>query len=108
MLFRLPVRRFLQSTEKTQTPENRFGTSQWVLSRPLYRFHTFDLTPVPAKNRTQALRLELAQWTPFANSDYYIGWQGHQALVWGWDADKVKLAIEAQNLKPQRPWPPCA
>ncbi len=102
MSFHLPVRRFLQSTEKTETPQNRFGELQWVLTRPMYRFLTFDLAQVPPKNRPQALRLELAQWTPFANSDYYIGWHGQQALVWGWDADKVKQAIAAQGLKPQR------
>lgn len=102
MLFSLPVRRFLQSTEKTETPQIRFGALQWVLTRPMYRFQTFDLAQVPAKNRAQALHLELAQWTPFANSDYYVGWHGQQALVWGWDADKVKQAIVAQGLKPQR------
>lgn len=102
MLFRLPVRRFLQSTEKTEAPQNRFGNLQWVLTRPLYRFQIFDLAQVPAKSRAQALRLELAQWTSFASSDYYVGWHGQQALVWGWDADKVKQAIIAQGLKPQR------
>lgn len=102
MFFRLPVRRFLQSTEKTETPQIRFGAVQWVLTRPLYRFQTFDLTQVPAKSRAQALHLELSQWTPFASSGYYVGWHGQQALVWGWDADKVNQAIVAQGIKPQR------
>lgn len=102
MLFSLPVRRFLQGTEKTETPQIRFGALQWVLTRPMYRFHAFNFAQVPPKNRTQALRLELAQWTPFANSDYYVGWHGQQAMVWGWDADKVQQAIVAQGLKPQR------
>lgn len=102
MPFHLPVRRFFQSTEKTETPQNRFGTLQWVLTRPMYRFQRFDLTQVPTKNRAQALRLELAQWTPFARSDYYVGWHGQHALVWGWDADKVQQAIVAQGLKPRR------
>lgn len=102
MLFSLPVRRFLQGTEKTETPQNRFGAVQWVLTRPLYRFQTFDFAQVPAKNRNQALQLELAQWTPFASSDYYVGWHGQQALVWGWDADQATQAIVAQGLKPQR------
>lgn len=102
MLFNLPVRRFLQGTEKTEAPQSRFGALQWVLTRPLYRFQTFDLGQVPPKNRAQALRLELAQWTPFACSGYYVGWHGQQALVWGWDADKAGQAITAQGLKPQR------
>lgn len=102
MLFRFPIRRYWQSTEKTEPPAKRFGALQWVLARPMYRFQRFDLAQVPAKNRSQALRLELAQWTPYANSDYYIGWHGNQALVWGWDADKVQHAIAAHGFKPQR------
>jgi len=102
MSFRLPVRRYVQNTEKIETPQNRFGALQWVLARPMYRFHIFDLAQVPTKSRVQALSLELAQWTPFANSDYYVGWHGQQALVWAWDTDKVKLAIAAQGLKAPR------
>lgn len=98
----LPVRRFIQSTEKTEAPQNRIGTLQWVLARPQYRFHIFDLAQVPLKSRAQALGLELAQWTPFARSGYYVGWHGQRALVWAWDTDKVNAAIAAQGLKPQR------
>lgn len=102
MPFRFPVRRFFQGTAKTQAPKRRYGALQWVLTRPLYHFQTFDLAQVPAKNRMQALRLELAQWTPFTNPGYYLGWHGTQALVWGWDANKVSQAIVAQGLKPQQ------
>ncbi len=102
MLFSFPVRRFLQGTDKTETPQSRIGTVQWVLTRPLYRFQVFDLAQVPGKNRLQALRLELAQWTPFGSTGYYVGWRGAQALVWAWDADQVKQAILARGLKPQR------
>lgn len=99
MPLRFPVRRFVQSTEKTQAPATQFGSLQWVLARPLYRFHVIDLAQVPAKNRAQALKLELAQWTPFVQSDYYVGWHGHQALVWGWDAAKLNAAIASMGLK---------
>lgn len=102
MRFHMPVRRFFHGSEKTETPQNRFGAVQWILARPMYRFQRFDLAQIPPKNRSQALRLELAQWTPFANSDYYVGWQGSHALVWGWDADKVQQAVVAQGLKPKR------
>ena len=102
MPFRLPVRRFLQTTEKTEASRARFGRLQWVLARPLYRFQTFDLSQVPDKSRSQALRLELAQWTPFANSDYFVGWDGARALVWGWNADLVHAAITAQGLHAKR------
>jgi hypothetical protein len=102
MPVRLPVRRYLQSTDKTETPSGRFGGLQWVLSRPMYRFRVFDLTQVPPRNRNQALNLELAQWTPFVKSDCYIGWHGQRALVWAWDADRAAAAIIAQGIKVQK------
>lgn len=100
MPFRLPVRRFLQSTEKSLPPQSRFGVVQWVLSRPLYRFKTLDLTQVPVKSRSQALQLELNQWTPFETSAYYVGWHNATALVWAWDSKKTELSISAKGLKP--------
>ena len=102
MPFRFPVRRFVQSTEKTQASSKRYGVLQWVLARPLYRFHVIDLASVPQKNRAQALQLELAQWTPFSHPAYYIGWNGGQALIWAWDKEKVGAAIAAEGLKPNK------
>lgn len=99
-----PIRRFIQNTEKSETPPNRFGTVQWVLSRPIYRFQVFDLKHVPEKNRAQSLQLELSQWTPFVRSEYYVGWHDKRALVWCWDDEKVKQAIIANGLKPKRTW----
>ena len=105
MLFRLPVRRFVHCTDKIDSPTTRVGSPQWVLSRPLYRFRRFNLAQVPAKNRDQALRLELGQWTPFARSDYYVSWHAEHALVWGWDADRVVQAQRSKGLKPTRALP---
>ena len=102
MQLKLPVRRYLQTTGKVAAPALRFGRLQWVLSRALYRFQTFELTQVPAKNRNQALQLELTQWSPFAQSGYFVGWLGTRAWVWAWDADKVKTAMAAQGLTPRR------
>lgn len=99
MSIRFPVRRYLQTSEKIQAPGSRWGRLQWVLSRSLLRFHTIDLANVPAKSRAQSLQLELIQWTPFARSEYYIGWIGEQALVWAWDAERIgaDLAKHQQN-----------
>jgi hypothetical protein len=102
MSLHLPVRRFFQGIDKIEAPRGRFGGVQWVLTRALYRFRIFDLAQVPVKKRTQALNLELAQWTPFANSEYFIGWHQQQALVWAWDAVKVRQAIAGQGIKPKR------
>ncbi len=102
MPFRLPLRRYVQTTGKSEVSPGRLGRLQWVLARPLYRFQTFDLAQVPAKSRSQALRLELAQWTPFMSSGYFVGWNGSQALVWCWNADQVHAVMAAQGLKPKR------
>lgn len=98
----LPVRRFQQTISSTLPPQSRWGMLQWVLARPLCRFQTFNFAQVPSKNRAQALTLELAQWTPFAKTSYYIGWNNTQALVWGWDSDKTNQAVTSQGLNPRR------
>lgn len=102
MQFRLPIRRFFQSTEKIEPATHRLGMTQWVLARPLYRYRKFDVSHVPKKNRPQALQLELGQWTPFAESGYFIGWRDDQALVWCWDRSKAGQAIRSQRLNPKR------
>lgn len=102
MPLRFPVRRYIQTLEKVQAPASRWGGLQWVLSRALYRFHVIDLSQVPARSRAQALQLGLIQWTPFARSAYYIAWQGEQAMVWAWDAERVAAAMAAQGLNAQR------
>ena len=100
MPFRLPVRRFVQGTQSTKPPESRFGVRQWILARGLYRFKTFDLAQVPARSRSQALRLELSQWTPFASSAYYVGWRGASALVWAWDGNRAEQSMAAYAIGP--------
>lgn len=102
MQLRLPIRRFFQGTERIEPATNRLGMVQWVLARPLYRYRKFDISQVPKKNRSQALRLELGQWTPFAESSYHIGWRDDQALVWCWDRSRTEQAIRSQRLNPKR------
>lgn len=102
MQLRLPIRRFFQGTERIEPASNRLGMVQWVLARPLYRYRKFDISQVPKKNRSQALQLELGQWTPFAESSYHIGWRDDQALVWCWDRSKTEQAIRSQRLNLKR------
>ena len=92
----------MQGAESLETPQTAFGPVQWILARSLCRFGRFDLSRLPKAKRQQALQLELDQWSPHAESDYYIGWHNDHALVWGWDRDKANRAIEAQGLKPKR------
>ena len=76
------------------------GRSEWVLSRPLYRYARFELKAVPKPQRAQALELQIKQWTPFARTGWYLLWQQDDALVWAWDADRVAAAILENKLKP--------
>jgi len=73
-----------------------------VLSRPFYRFCRFDLKNVPKPRRVQALELQIRQWTPFANTGRYLVWQGEDALVWAWDADRLGADLATQNLNSKR------
>lgn len=80
-------------------PDSRFGQTEWVLSRPLYRFVRFDLKSVPRAQRGQALDLKIAQWTPFTRTAWYLLWEQDHALVWAWDADQVAQSLAAHKLK---------
>ena len=71
-----------------------------MLSRPLYRYARFDLKSVPKPQRTQALELQIQQWTPFNKTGWYLLWDKEEAQVWAWDADRVETAILDGKLKP--------
>lgn len=73
-----------------------------MLARPLYRFKRFDLKQVPRASRAAALNLQLQQWTPFADSGYYVAWSDGCALAFCWDAARVAEAVSGQNLNPGR------
>lgn len=72
-----------------------------MLSRALYRFRRFDLKNVPKAQLTQALRLQIGQWSPYASTGQYIVWGQDHALVWAWDVDRLEADLTAQKLKPK-------
>ena len=95
----LPTRRYSQRSATTIAATNRLGAAQWVLSRPLYRFSRFELKHVAKAQRAQALRLQIRQWSPYANTGQYVVWGQDHALVWAWDADRLTVDLAAQKLK---------
>jgi len=103
-LLRLPLRRrySLRPQGGQWVEKGLAGRLECVLARPLYRFARFDLAAVAAADRAGALQLQLAQWSPFADSDYCLVWQRDAALVWAWDADEVRAAQLAQGMNPDR------
>ena len=64
-----------------------------MLSRALLRFHRFDLTGVPANKREPALRLRLAQWSPYRDADHCVIWNGERATVWCWDGARIRERV---------------
>ena len=94
-----PTRRFSQRAGTTIAALNRLGAAEWVLSRSLYRFSQFDLKNVVKAQRPQALRIQIRQWSPFANTGQCIIWGQDNALVWAWDADRLEQDLAAQKLK---------
>lgn len=95
------IRRYKHQQSGVESAGSRFGSTQWVLSRSLYRFARFDLAAVPASQRVQALRLQVGQWTPFSRVGSYVIWEGTVALVWAWNADEIEEAIKRLDLKPK-------
>jgi hypothetical protein len=99
---KLPTtKRFKQLLDSVSAPATGFGRSEWVLSRPLYRFTRFDLKSVPRPQRAQAVSLQIRQWAPFARTGWYLSWDKDHALVWAWDAERVESAIASNTLKPK-------
>jgi len=70
-----------------------------VLSRPLYRFGVFELKNVSKAQRSQALSIQIRQWSAYPNTGQYVVWMDEKALVWAWDADKLEAHLNEQKLK---------
>jgi hypothetical protein len=98
---RIPVRRYRHSDE-VAAPSGKWGRVQWVLARARYRFRRFDLSRIPRASRAAALDLQLRQWSPYAESGYYISWHAGVALTFCWDAEQIGRTIAEQGLKPGR------
>ncbi len=57
-----------------------------MLSRGCYAVRTLDLAAVPSAKRDDAIRLALAGWTPFAETDHYVIPQRGGAILCAWDS----------------------
>lgn len=44
--------------------------------------------------------MQIRQWSPFANTRWYLIWDRETAIVWAWDAESTEAAIRAQRLNP--------
>ncbi|MBZ4193606.1 MAG: hypothetical protein LAE24_04780 [Candidatus Contendobacter sp.] len=95
-------RRLLRRQHELDDAGGGYGGREWVLARSLCRFRCFDLGTVPARDRANALRLKIRQWTPFPSSGDYVVWRGEQALVWLWDAASQQEAMTQAGIRNAR------
>lgn len=66
-----------------------------MLSRTEVLYHSIDLTDIPARQRHEALRLELEQSAPFETVAGWVVWQQGRACVWYWPQE-LQQRIETQ------------
>lgn len=52
-----------------------------------------------------ALRIQLRQWSPFAEFGEYVVWRGSRALVWIWDAARSQALMAEAGVKTTRVLP---
>lgn len=104
---RLSPRAYFHLSDQVQRPAPGLGAVVWVLARALCRFRVVDLAQVPATGRAQALRLQVAQLSPFADTGHCVVWQGGKALLWMWDAALVRQAMAEAGVAAKRAqvWP---
>lgn len=92
-------KRYLQYTDGVSLLQNGRNGTQWVMARALCYFRCFDLSAVPARERDQALQLQIAQWSPVLDYGNYCAWKGDKVQVWLWDKTMQQVAQQAQGLK---------
>lgn len=77
-----------------RVPDVETRRVEWVVSRALCLYRSFDMAAVPARKRKAALAFELRRWAPFVQFAQYVVWQGAVAQVWVWDDKKFGLASD--------------
>jgi hypothetical protein len=82
------------------------GRRPILISRALYRLRVFDLTGVRARDRQEAISLQLTAWAPFDTATYAVGLAGRQAVAFAWDSALIDTLLEGASRRAERPlWP---
>ncbi len=69
-----------------------------MLARALLHFKSFALTDIPKNQRIAALRMQIRQWSPFAQAGSCVVIDRDTAMVWLWDKGRVDAAINEAGL----------
>ena len=99
---RLNPRFFFQFPDHVERAEAGFGRITWVLVRALCHYKLVDLSHVPSRARTQALSLQVAQFSHYPATSHHAVWQNGRAQVWYWNQAAVQRGIAEASLAPQR------
>lgn len=73
-----------------------------ILSRRLTRFSSIELPPMSRRRQLAALRLQLAQLTPYKRTGGFVLLGATRAALWYWDQAVVDSAVQSLELK--SPW----
>ena len=84
----------IQTTVGAERLELRSPHAHWIVGRGLCMYRREDFSNVPRNRRRGAVELRLPVWSPFTNTGYHCVWSGGMAMVWFWDADKVRVGDE--------------
>lgn len=66
----------------------------WIVGRGLAMYRCQDFSRVPRPRRHAAVALQVAAWSPFADTGWRCVWSGGTAMVWYWDAAAVSVREE--------------
>ena len=78
----------------------------WVLARGYCAYTVLDGAAVPQRKRKGYADMAIARWSPFADTQSHVEWQGDRAMVWAWSRARVLAgADEAVLAPPRRIWP---
>ncbi len=93
---------YLQYRDRTERPTMWRGRRHWVVSRALCGFRVFRL---PGTSRTDLkgfAAIKAREWAPYAEVGYHAHLTRDAALIWVWDAGRVRDAMLASGVKPGR------
>lgn len=71
-------------------------------------FRSFRLDDLPPRERANALKIRIDQWSPFAVTGQYVIWHKTSAQVWIWDEGRRRRAAEAASANGIRVCPESA
>jgi len=80
-------------------PEKLTSRAQWIIGRSQCIYRIFETSSFPAKNREEALQLQVKRWAPFTSTGFHAVWSDALVKVWAWDQALVDQHIEEVGVQ---------